>query len=368
MGLICKQSNLVGFKIYMIDWSDRDIKRKTIVIPVHNYASYGLHHNMSFAEAKSACSKFNKNRMTEKRKQIIKNKNLIVSKKKKELYVPEIYVIGFEKEIDDIYFLNEPRLKQIKKHWNIVVKIISNINISPSEYYNERNKFYFYYNQKKWSPAYIKELTSLINRFGEYCCRQDKLFFKELPQLSNVMKEKLNEAREEQGGFRTVSEALTVKMLIDKKHQFETEGLQLQYNFMFIALWFGLRPKELDSLKDTKNYKIEYDNHNKVNVLHVYQSKLTSLQKAKRWKPIPIMFKEQEEALELIKACNFKRPLVKTLKRIFEDNIDTYSGRKGFTDLMLSKGVGLENISIFLGHSDISMTWKHYKNRNRFNL
>lgn len=35
---------------------------------------------------------------------------------------------------------------------------------------------------------------------------------------------------------------------------------------------------------------------------------------------------------------------------------------------MLVKGFKLEDISIFLGHQDISMTWKHYKNKKEFSL
>jgi hypothetical protein len=45
---------------------------------------------------------------------------------------------------------------------------------------------------------------------------------------------------------------------------------------------------------------------------------------------------------------NFERPLPKTIKRIIGDKFDTYSPRKGFTDMMLNEGWALEDLSAFL--------------------
>jgi len=40
-----------------------------------------------------------------------------------------------------------------------------------------------------------------------------------------------------------------------------------------------------------------------------------------------------------------------------------YSGRKGFTDLMLNKNHSIEEIASWLGHKNIKQTWESYKNR-----
>ena len=100
----------------------------------------------------------------------------------------------------------------------------------------------------------------------------------------------------------------------------------------------------------------------------VYQTKLSSLSKDKRWKPIPLYFTEQKEAFKIIKSGQFKRPLNKTIQRLMDGQIETYSPRKGFVDLMLERGFALEDISTFLGHADINMTWRHYKDKFAFKL
>lgn len=111
-----------------------------------------------------------------------------------------------------------------------------------------------------------------------------------------------------------------------------------------------------------------YDRTNKVSVLRVYQSKLKMLSKDYRWKTIPIHSKRQQMAVELIKSGEFERPLTKSIKRIIGDQFDTYSPRKGFTDMMLNEGWELEDISVFMGHSSIETTWRHYKNKMTFKM
>lgn len=72
-----------------------------------------------------------------------------------------------------------------------------------------------------------------------------------------------------------------------------------------------------------------------------------------------------QKALEDIQNQRIKKPLVKTLKKAAPSipKIGLYSGRKGFTDLMLSLNQTLENIAMWMGHASIERTWKNYKNK-----
>ncbi len=70
----------------------------------------------------------------------------------------------------------------------------------------------------------------------------------------------------------------------------------------------------------------------------------------------------------MISDGSFKRPLAKTVRKHFGMGHDNYAGRKGFVDLMLSKGQTLENISIWMGHSTLNRTWRSYKNKRVYHL
>jgi integrase len=98
-------------------------------------------------------------------------------------------------------------------------------------------------------------------------------------------------------------------------------------------------------------------------ILWVFQTKLIALPPADRWKPIPLVYDEQKFALRVIESQTFQKPLVKTVRKYCGPGIGFYGGRKGFTDLMLSKGHSLESISQRMGHSTIARTWRTYKDR-----
>jgi hypothetical protein len=59
---------------------------------------------------------------------------------------------------------------------------------------------------------------------------------------------------------------------------------------------------------------------------------------------------------------------MKTMHFHFGKGITLYGGRKGFTDLMLSKNQSLENICVWMGHSTLQRTWTSYKSRRYFHL
>ena len=142
---------------------------------------------------------------------------------------------------------------------------------------------------------------------------------------------------------------------------------QPNFNWLFISVWLGLRPQEIDNLHDKNLWKLEIPVQGR-KILWVFQTKIVALPLEDRWKPIPILFEEQEFAIRIIESENFKRPLIKTMRKYFGFEIDLYGGRKGFSDLMLSRGQALENISIWMGHSTLARTWVSYKNKKRFHL
>jgi hypothetical protein len=69
-----------------------------------------------------------------------------------------------------------------------------------------------------------------------------------------------------------------------------------------------------------------------------FQTKVIALPPEERWKPIAILFEEQQFGLRIIETGNFRRPIRMTMKKHFGSGVTLYAGRKGFPDLMLSKG------------------------------
>lgn len=365
MGFVVKPSKKNNYRLVEETWTP---VRKEKTVPIRGYYALGFNPEWSIDEARKRASQLNLQANLDAKKiaEAVRNHNA------KELindaYLPEHLVEGFEKELHENYLDNPNRLKNLLQHWRAAQRIVSQLEIDPKSFYDERKKFFNFYRQQKWAPDYIKKLNSILNLWGAFCAKKNNSFFQPIPKLSASEVERISNIREDIEGRKTTADPLKWTDLRNKKSTFEENGLLEHWNWLFIGLFFGLRPKEVDSLHDKKHWRVEKDKENDVDILMVYQTKLSSLPKDKRWKPIPIFFDEQKKALNLIESGEFKRPLNKTIQKILEGQIETYSPRKGFVDLMLERGFGLEDISTFLGHSDINMTWRHYKDKFAFKL
>ena len=148
------------------------------------------------------------------------------------------------------------------------------------------------------------------------------------------------------------------------------------YRWVRASWFFGLRPSELDRFIVNKE-KIERVVFEKgVKCIVVKQTKTVNKSGVRlTYKKIPILSSEQDEALEDILNYSAIRPdpswmdqhlRIKNKKYKPEGHkFDCYSGRKGFIDLMLSSDYNqkLENISVYLGHTSVSTSYTHYKDK-----
>lgn len=138
----------------------------------------------------------------------------------------------------------------------------------------------------------------------------------------------------------------------------------------------GLRPSELDRFIENNQEKDRVAFENGVKCLVVKQTKTVNKSGVRLgYKKIPVLSKEQNEALEEILNHSSTRPspewMDKYLRRKGHSykpkghKFDCYSGRKGFIDLMLSQDYNqkLENISVYPGHSSVSTSYTHYKDK-----
>jgi integrase len=343
-------------------------ERKTITVEPTEYHAYGLKADMTFDEASRAAKSFrNKNKLERHKTQV----GLKIQRSKKSIdtiYLPSNLTEAFVAELEIMYKNNQERLDTVLQHWRSAQNIIEKIQQTPDKFFESRFFIYSYFKDKAWSPDYMKRITKILNQWGGFYGRKTGKYFEEIPRISGSWKEEVLDAREDRDNVRLPAAPLEWRHLQNSETKFRTAGLQEKWNWLYVAFQFGLRPSEVDSLKNSKNFKIEHDRLNKVSVLRVYQSKLKMLSKDYRWKTIPIHSKHQQKAIEFIKSGQFDRPLTKTIKRIIGDQYDTYSPRKGFTDMMLNEGWELEDISVFMGHSSIETTWRHYKNKMTFKM
>lgn len=278
-------------------------------------------------------------------------------------FLPPLIVAQFEKEILFEKLArgteNVKQKNKIESHWRMVKKIIREISLPPKEWNEKAYRFYNLFVNREMSPSYVQKVLRILNEYGYFLARREDKAFLPIPAPRGAEAQRIADAFFEatDSGEGEASDPLTPAMLDSKREAMRPD----HYNWLFISIWFGLRPFEIDQLRDPKTWKVTVGKNGR-KLLHVYQPKLITVPKPKRWKVIPVKTKEQNRALAMIEAQTFKRPIYKSMHSWF-DGVTLYGGRKGFTDLMLERGEKFEEISLWMGHRTLDRTYRDYKDR-----
>lgn len=332
------------------------------------FRDLGFSDNMSALEAREHAKKLNALEKIKRKEQAAKVK---ASERLHDLAIVEGSLIS--KEQSDLFVTymqenwqgGEYNLKKHIQHWVKVQKLITDLKLQPSQYFKQKKSIYNWFRKQQISVSYIEKLLKVLNMWGEFYAEESKSYFKKVPSPRGLILENIKEASNADGNG---SAPMTRKILMKLSDKLP-EG---QYEYLHACLWLGLRPSELDRIIENEDKYFQMKAHKHpvnseiIKVAGIYQPKLTGVSKDSRWKWIPCFHPEQVAALNNIATVEFKKPILKTIRKYSGvDTLGLYSGRKGFTDLMLDLGQSLENISQWLGHASIERTWKHYKDKNK---
>lgn len=339
-------------------------------IPKDRWLSLGFSQSMNIVEAKSRARQLNaQGQLKRQEEQLLKIKHQKSEVQiKYDAVLPSEFVAEFEKifirKSDSQTMQGLRSTTRAYVIWRAAQRMIVAVGIEPSYWVYHSRQIHEYMINQKMSVRYAYSVLSLANLWGYFISHKMARPFLPVKSVRGYDRMRLIDANcEKTRGVSRASKQITPESL----EKIKLDVNQPNFNWLFISVWFGLRPKEVDSLHNPEMWRIETLATGK-KILWVYQTKIIALPPEDRWKPIPIIFTEQKFAARIIESKNFKRPLMKTVIKNFGKGTTTYGGRKGFPDLMLSKEQTFENISVWMGHSTLQRTWKSYKSRRRFHL
>lgn len=324
-------------------------------IPKNEWVSHGFSPGMTLEEARAARDSRNASEKLRRddAKRIAIDKRLEKARLTQLASLPAALVQEYETKL----FSRTHQTKKLPFYWRAAMDVLVEVGLEPSKWSDHRGAFYDSFSKRRYSMSYVRTLVPLLNDWGAFYSKKHGTYFEPLPTPKGRERERIADANyDSEGPGNKESAPLTPKMLEGKR----AELSEAHYAWLYLSVWFGLRPVEIDGLADPRTYRVEMA---RVPVLAVYQSKLTSVPRDKRWKYIPCFLKEQKKGLEYIGKG--KRPLGKSVRKWFGESVGLYGGRKGFVDLMQSKKQTLEDISQWLGHTSIERTWKSYKDRQK---
>lgn len=319
------------------------------------YSSVGFRDTMSYEEARSWAKSLNETSISKRRedqRQRI-NKRLDDETRAAVRYLPGAFWEKFERDLKSKYPTS------LAPHLPAVKRMIASIEMPAKDWCRNPKLLYNYFAEQQTSLSYAEKLLRVANMWGEFLFLETGSSYIPVKFPKGRDRERIADAYLDSGKRSKESAPITPDELRGAKGNLKPE----QYKWLFVSLWFGLRPNEVDKLKNPASWRVE--RHGEYDVLAVYQSKLVTIAREKRWKFIPILFPEQREALAFIREGELQRPLVKTLRRYVNGGATTYGGRKAFQDLMMGLGRTFVECQAWLGHTSIERTWKDYRNKSK---
>lgn len=311
----------VSYKKEHIDQiKNKDSKKpkKTWDVTKSRWRSLGFYNDMSILEARARAKQLNLIENTKRQEERIKEieqRNLEI-RQRCYIKLPDEFLLEFEKRFVTKTHLSLERSdnkNRALRVWRAAQKVILAIDYEPSDWYYNIHDFYDYFYEKKLSIRYMNEIMKFVNLWGFFFCKKLGRPFFPVPRPGGYERRRIIAAfLEKTKEQKKVSDPITNDKLLKIKNDIRRD----LYNWIYLTVWFGLRPKEVDNLHQDDNWKIE-ELYNGRKVLWIFQTKVIALPEEDRWKPIPILYKEQEEGLEIIKTKQHKRPLIKTMRLHF---------------------------------------------------
>lgn len=356
-------------KWYLIKEEWEKGKRRDRRIPKDQYLAHGFLPSITAEEAKAKASQLNKQTQIAKKEERKKVRTLARSKRLADIecaYLPPAECTEFEEMLRKRFGGLNPeatRYLKVLSHWAFVKRMLKDLTDKgdarePSHWSREPYIFYNYFQENRISPSYVVKVIRILNQWGDWQCSRAGKYFRNVECPRGRVRSDIEDSFRHFKGRSTESEPLTFEILEKARASFTVPG---QFEFLYVAIAFGLRPSEVERLADRSTWEVYRDKRGGVDVLRVYQGKLRSISRDKRYKRIPVILPEQRKALELIHIGNLKRPLTKTLKKAFKERVTLYGPRKGFLRMMLDAGQDYVQVSRWLGHKTIDTTARHYE-------
>lgn len=254
---------------------------------------------------------------------------------------------------------SETQLTKTLYLWKTVKSILSDISVGPLIIPRSPALFYKGLAKRKIALGSSGKLIRLANSYLGFYAEQLKSYPPApIPPLRGKARQYVMESYDQAGKPRPC-----LPLTPEKLYEIEGQLSRKRWAYLHITLFLGLRPSELDNTSNLKLVTI-----NGIEMLQVFQAKLANtIDKTKCYKLIPILEPEQGVSIRFLfgdpsSGCeaSFKKPDGRTIQKYLGNGFGLYSGRKGFSSVMLAKGWKFQMISKALGHSSIQMTESHY--------
>jgi hypothetical protein len=330
---------------WQLIWSEWQKPKRNVPKKSEEARRLGFRPEMSYVEAKARAGQIHAEDWIAREAKTAAKRN--VQLKLRSAFLTDDDAADFWQRYSDEHKLRLPI-------WNTMQKIIVGVGIHPSDWFERKSALYAQFVKHRCSANYAKKLLRYLNLWGYFLCKKQGRAFLKVPGLEGTWKNKLEVARKPGGA----SKPLTPEILESRREHMSDD----HYRWLFLSVWFGLRPEEVDCLrtKNAERWRIAADIEHGY-VLSVFQKKLfdRGVPSENCWKHLPTAFPQQKLGIEFIMSGQFTRPIGeggKFMRNHFGTGFSLYAGRNNFSGMLRDAGYDLETRKHWLGHLSIKTT------------
>lgn len=232
-------------------------KRDQKPAPKNLYHRFGLNPEMSVIEAKERVKRLNKERRLEAGSHIRAAKNAEENVAVDKTYFPEDYVEEFLSYLEEQTHGTSAHYKKVVSHFVLIQKMIKKLRLTPGNYVNRSGRIYKYFSENGYSIDYTNKILRVLNMWGGFVARKEGLYYERVKSPKGRVRSSIRSSQLKKTSVRRESLPLTPEMLAKAKHSMSKE----HYNWLVLSVWFGLRPKEIDGLKNETTFRVESHPH-----------------------------------------------------------------------------------------------------------
>lgn len=311
--LLCGKKTAPTWKVQFVstkladrrETSTAKTSKRTWDIAKDRWRSLGFHPAMSLTEARARCRQLNAQLFLKRQEERLRK----IEDERREFrlrsdaVLPDEFVAEFEQRfvIARGVFSEAQRRQRNKRRfttWRAAQAMITTVGLEPSNWFFHQERFYDLVHEKQYSLGYATGILAMVNLWGNFITRKLGQPFTPIKRPAGYERGRLLEAfYEKQSSRRRPSNSITPEQLERIRGRIN----ELNFQWLYISVWFGLRPQEIDQLHDEKLWKLEVLPTGR-KILWVFQTKIIALPPEDRWKPIPVLFDEQHFALLSIRC------------------------------------------------------------------
>ncbi len=229
-------------------------------MPKQRWPVFGFHISMTLDEARARASQLNTQDFLKRQEERIRKFQLDREENRKRFtsVLPEVFVDEFESRFirvrDSETKNGKRRVSRATTIWQAAQRMIIGLQIEPSEWFYHTHEIYDYFYDKKYSVRYIHSILKLANLWGFFICKKMARPFLPVPTPKGYERQRLIAAfYERERCTRRPSAPLSPELLTAAFGKMNREN----YYWLYLSIWLGLRPKEIDSLKNREYWTVE---------------------------------------------------------------------------------------------------------------